>query len=299
MASDIRLSTDVFQHPKLITLQRLAGSRGVLSLVKLWCYAGKFHTTGSLTQMSVEEIENAAQWTGKKGEFVDILFQLKLLKKRNNFCIINDWNLHQPFVFSEQKRIKRAQDAAKARWKTHNKHKLKAGKNGDAKRMLSACESHQLSNAKSMPHLLSTPLVDKRSSSIVNIPIMYKEITKKDLKDDDLKIIQTYEDDLIQSAFEKMQKYKGKSAAYLIKVLKSLKADRDIEQRENQITDEKLLDGFLRTARMYPSDYPVASLLKSYETSSVYTQIKSIIESIGFQEGETITEFQQKLKGVP
>ena len=299
MASDIRLSVDVFDHPKFIALQRMAGSAGVLSLIKLWCYAGKFHSNGILSKMSVNDIENACQWTGKRGHFVDILFQLKLLKKRNNFCIINDWNLHQPFVFNEKKRIKSAKKAINTRWQIHKKQEVKQGKKGYTDRIRPVYDSNQFRNTDSIPLILSTPSVDKRSSSIVNIPNMYKELTGKNLSDDDLNIIQTFDDDLIQSAFEKMRKYKGRTAAYLIKILNTIMADQNISEREAQIPDDKMLQNFMMTCSMYPSHYLVKDILKTYGEGKKSKQINSILKSIGYGENETVEEFIQRMKGAP
>ena len=101
MNKDIRLSVSFFHHPKTIKLQSLLGSEGVLSLLRLWCYAGQWKPSGNLEGMNREEIEGAALYVGNPGMFVQVLLDVKFL---NADLTLHDWQEHNPWAAGSSKR---------------------------------------------------------------------------------------------------------------------------------------------------------------------------------------------------
>ena len=101
MNKDIRLSVSFFHHPKTIKLQSLLGSEVVLSLLRLWCYAGQWKPSGNLEGMNQEEIEGAALYVGNPGMFVQVLLDVKFL---NADLTLHDWQEHNPWAAGSLKR---------------------------------------------------------------------------------------------------------------------------------------------------------------------------------------------------
>lgn len=101
MNKDIRLSVSFFHHPKTIKLHSLLGSEGVISLLRLWCYAGQWKHSGDLSSMSDEEIECAALFVGNSGMFVKVLRDVRFIDSNN--CL-HDWREHNPWAAGSEKR---------------------------------------------------------------------------------------------------------------------------------------------------------------------------------------------------
>ena len=79
MNTDIRLSVEFWDHHKTIKLERRLGLEGIKSLLILWAWAAKNRVDGFLYNMDSEDIEIAARWKGKPGDFAAELINLKWL----------------------------------------------------------------------------------------------------------------------------------------------------------------------------------------------------------------------------
>lgn len=117
--TDFRITTDAFDHPKLVKLERQCGAHGVICLLRLWGFTARYHPKGVLNEMTLEDIEIAAKWTGENGLFGKTLLHLHLLDIKANdmgSLSIHDWEEHNSFAFRAPERIKRAKKAAAVRW---------------------------------------------------------------------------------------------------------------------------------------------------------------------------------------
>jgi hypothetical protein len=117
-AADIRISCGFFSHPKTIKLRRRCGDAGVVSLLKLWTFAGQYRTTGSLAGMDAEEIAIAAGWAGDPKEFESTLIDIRFADGATGALRLHDWAEHQPYAAGFEERSKRGQQAARSRWDT-------------------------------------------------------------------------------------------------------------------------------------------------------------------------------------
>lgn len=142
--SDMRLSLDFVDHPKVRKLIRKAGYEGFFSLIKLFSMAGKIYQKGVLKDLESEDIEALCEWRGEGGKFVDSMVDVGFLEKSARGYEIHDWEQHQPWIFHCEVRSEQAKNAARARW--------------DAVSMPDACAEHANSNAPSpIPTPIPTP----------------------------------------------------------------------------------------------------------------------------------------------
>lgn len=150
---DIRIQTTVFQNPKVKRLQARLGAEGVLSLFRLWCYAGINRPDGILRDIAFEEIEPlVVDWTGTPGAFLAALRELRLVDDRDGIPAIHDWEENQPWAVGSNYRTEKAAKAAAARWGKAKNSPERQNKesNNDGTSMLGACNEHATSNATSM-----------------------------------------------------------------------------------------------------------------------------------------------------
>lgn len=77
----IRLPVGYFDHPKTIKLKRLLGLEGVESHIRLLMFAAQYKPSGVFTDMTVEEIELAGNWSGQQGTLVEQLLAVRYLGK--------------------------------------------------------------------------------------------------------------------------------------------------------------------------------------------------------------------------
>lgn len=95
MNSDIRLSVDFFSHHKTKKVLRKIGPEGVICLVRLFCYVGKFRPEGRLEGMDVEGISDAVDWSGDAEELVSTLCGAGFIEQSDDgVYIIHDWKKH-------------------------------------------------------------------------------------------------------------------------------------------------------------------------------------------------------------
>ena len=114
--SDMRLSLDFVDHPKVRKLIRKAGFEGFFSLIKLFSMAGKIYQKGVLKNLESEDIEDLCEWHGEGGKFVESLINVRLLDLDDNGYTIHDWDVHQPWLSHADARSEQARKAVRRRW---------------------------------------------------------------------------------------------------------------------------------------------------------------------------------------
>ena len=131
MATDMRLSLDFVDHPKVRKLIRKVGFEGFYSLIKLFSMAGKLYQKGILKGCDDLDIEDFCSWTGNEGDFVKALLSVKLLDKTPEGYAIHDWDKHQPWIYHADVRSEQARKAIEARWEKRKNSKTST-KNTDS-----------------------------------------------------------------------------------------------------------------------------------------------------------------------
>jgi len=121
---DIRLMTSFPRHPKIRRLKMRLGAEAVLSLITLWLFARENRPDGKLTGMNEEDIELAAEWSGKPGALVEALADpdRPLLDLVDGVYVIHDWEENNPWAAGARERSEHARRAAKARWKKNKQN---------------------------------------------------------------------------------------------------------------------------------------------------------------------------------
>ena len=113
----LNLDLDLEQHPKMRRLIRAVGDDAMLYVVRLWIYCAKFHTgNGRLDGYTDEDIHKAVQWTNSGVNLTDQLRICGFIRQSKKGYIIHDWCDHAGHLSALKKR---AQSAAKARWKKY------------------------------------------------------------------------------------------------------------------------------------------------------------------------------------
>lgn len=116
MAADVRISTALADHPKTRKLQKKLGKVAGWNLVRLFAWAAQNRSDGSLSGMSAEDIELAADWDGEEGAFVETLTAVRFLDGEPEAYRIHDWAEHNPWAAGSEMR------SAKARWNAVKRH---------------------------------------------------------------------------------------------------------------------------------------------------------------------------------
>lgn len=111
---DLRLDLGWPDHPKTRRLIRLCGFEGAFCLLRLWSYAGRYHTDGVLLGLSPEDIEEAVQWSGPALTLHQALVACKWLEPDG--VTLHDWPDEQPWIFGKAERSMMARDLATRRW---------------------------------------------------------------------------------------------------------------------------------------------------------------------------------------
>lgn len=136
MNPDARISTALAEHPKTKKLQKRLGAAGCWGLVCLFLWTARNRPEGSLSGMSDEDIELAANWQGEDGALVLALSAVGFIDGQIGERQIHDWEEHNPWAYGARERSDAARAAAKSRW----------GKGKDAEGMRSACGPHAACN---------------------------------------------------------------------------------------------------------------------------------------------------------
>lgn len=117
MNTDIRLSTEFWDHPKTVKLERRLGLQGPKSLQILWMWAAKYHADGRLEGEDIEAIEIAAKWPGNESTFVNSLVELRWLDKDGDIFCLHDWREHNAWAAEADSRSDKSRLSRMA--KTH------------------------------------------------------------------------------------------------------------------------------------------------------------------------------------
>ena len=150
MNRDIRLSTEFWDHPKTVKLERRLGLQGPKSLQILWAWAAKYHPDGRLEGEDVEAIEIAAKWPGndsstivnesltpleRSSTFVGTLLALRWIDQDEDGTFsLHDWHEHNAWAANVDERSDKARLSRMG--KTHPaiyKGLVKQGKKGVTK----------------------------------------------------------------------------------------------------------------------------------------------------------------------
>ena len=145
---DFRVASDFADHIKTKKLAAIASDTSIVCLLRLWGFARRNHPSGMLDGMTLDDIELAAGWNGKKRMFVDALRTVRMLDREKGVFTLHDWNEHQPWACDMEWRHERAVKAAKTRW---NNHRSNATSNprSNPKTSNKQCTAHTPCNASS------------------------------------------------------------------------------------------------------------------------------------------------------
>jgi uncharacterized phage protein (TIGR02220 family) len=122
---DIRVSTTFLDHPKIIMLEAELGVDGIKSLMRLWFYAGEYHTTGFINK-PIKYIEIACKWSGEKGKFISTLLDLNLLDQiEDGFFYIHNWSIHNEWASKFEERSAKSRRANNVKYSTTSKNGYK------------------------------------------------------------------------------------------------------------------------------------------------------------------------------
>jgi hypothetical protein len=132
MNKDVRIGTNYPEHPKIRKLYKRLGGEGIKSHIFLLCYVGRHCFDGVLKDMDADEIEAVAKWRGDSNQFVDTLYELKLLDKNSNTYSIHDWLDWNMFAASFPVRSRIARANIKKRWEKKTKLIQENNTNGNS-----------------------------------------------------------------------------------------------------------------------------------------------------------------------
>jgi len=164
---DIRINTQILNHPKIKKLIRLKGyEEGFIRLFRLWCWAAENRPQGVLENMDIDDIAIAMDYpedrTEDCGKLVEMLVALRLLDAKNAtgnapLYAIHDWKDHNSFVYYKENRKKAAKRAAKTRWERKGGQEDNAGRIETA--LPPAYEPHKNRNAgRNAPSPIPIPI---------------------------------------------------------------------------------------------------------------------------------------------
>lgn len=153
----LNIAPEFPEHPKTKRLIAKVGDNAITFLLKLWCFAAKFHPDdGSLSQYSQTEIESFAGWLGEPGMFykscVEVGFIDEKDTKKKFQIFLHDWRKHQGHLKAFRQK---AEAAAKARWAKTAQTTKKQRVMRNAPSMPQACPKQCSNDAQAM--LESTP----------------------------------------------------------------------------------------------------------------------------------------------
>lgn len=157
---DTRIINSLPNHPKTKKLIRRLGDSGAWKLVCLFLWVASNKPDGVLTNMSVEDVELAVDWSGEEGDFVAALVDVGFLDDHDGELSLHDWEVHNPWAAGAPARKAKAQKAALT------KH---YGKDEAARMMQDASSDNAQSTAPSMqdsaPSMLQAELSTAPSPS--------------------------------------------------------------------------------------------------------------------------------------
>ncbi len=116
MTADARISTGLPGHPKTKKLIKRTGEAGAWNLVCLFLWVASNRSDGDLSGMTEEDIELAAGWSGKDGDFVKALIAVGFIEGEQDDFRVHDWAEHNPWAAGAESR------SVKARWNAAKRH---------------------------------------------------------------------------------------------------------------------------------------------------------------------------------
>ena len=116
MAVDARIAVSLPSHPKTKKLIKRLGQQAAWNLVCLILWAATNRSDGTLSGMSIEDIELAADWAGDDGAFVAALIDVRFLDDEDGAFVLHDWHEHNPWAAGADAR------SAKALWNAAKRH---------------------------------------------------------------------------------------------------------------------------------------------------------------------------------
>lgn len=221
MSNDIRLNVDFFLHHKTKKLKRRLGADAVLTLIMLFCYAGKERTDGILKGMDAEDIADAVNWRGEPDVLVSTLCDIGFLEQcEEGIYSIHDWEEHNSWASGQEERQGKARfsrlaqvnraayaecvrlgidsvsKSEYARWKTWSAPRQESTKKESAKRN---------ANGQTQDHSgVTTVAATAEKAQQVPAPVCEKKITPYDVCEPEVteKACSTVADCKIKNSYE-------------------------------------------------------------------------------------------------
>ena len=116
MNSDIRIKTNLPQHPKVTKLRRIAGDDSFRCLIQLWCQVAMIKPSGDISCWDEDDIEIAADWQGERGAFYAAVTKVRLIDIDGKSKTIHDWAENNPWAVDAEVRSLRASKNQVKRW---------------------------------------------------------------------------------------------------------------------------------------------------------------------------------------
>ena len=132
MAEDFRIKTDFFEHPKTCKLERQLGKEGVYHFLRLLAYVREYRPTGVLSEMTDEQVADAARWPHDPSKLIHILVELRFLDRGKKWLSVHDWRKHNAWASYARKRSAQAKKAASARWRKRDKKLQRCGQHANS-----------------------------------------------------------------------------------------------------------------------------------------------------------------------
>jgi len=111
--TDFRLAVGLFDHHKMVKLEKRLGVAAQISLLRLWEFTTINRPNGVLSGMDTDDIAIAAKWAGDSAEFVEALIALRWLDRlQGGVIVVHDWEENNPWVASSDARSEQSTYAA-------------------------------------------------------------------------------------------------------------------------------------------------------------------------------------------
>jgi len=129
MSRDIRLDVDFLGNMKTRKLIRELGDHGAICMVRLWSYVALHHPKGHMNGMTLDDLEDAAGWTGMRGAFASYATRMRWVDAADDGHLsVHDWEVHQGWVYHSEKRSEAARIGANSKWEKIRKQGLNAAR---------------------------------------------------------------------------------------------------------------------------------------------------------------------------
>jgi hypothetical protein len=121
--TDIRLNIALTRHWKYRKFKRLIGRDALERLVSFWIQVALQSPSGDISAWSTSDVEDAAEWRGKRGNFLAALLEVGLLDRTSGGLFVHDWAEHQHWIVGAPKRSTAARNAIEARWERERRER--------------------------------------------------------------------------------------------------------------------------------------------------------------------------------